>query len=144
LCRTHRCDRGVVAEHLTDRLAQRFGAVDHEHHALLDVQAAGHEVGQQRAGDGRILGAARPQPKRELVALGRDPQRTDVRAALDLDPIQHHHGEPQVGELAGHQMPQRLPGPLNERPRDRALRRRPLPRGGGFANRVLHAAVLAG
>jgi hypothetical protein len=72
-------------------LRSAFRSVDHEQHALLDVQAAGDQVGQQRAGDGRVLGTARPQTERELLALGRDPQRDHVRAALDLDPVQHHH-----------------------------------------------------
>jgi hypothetical protein len=41
-------DRDFVLEHLADRLAQRFGAVDHEQQALLDIQAAVDQVGQQR------------------------------------------------------------------------------------------------
>ena len=41
-------DRDFVREHLTDRLAQRFGAVDHEQQSLLDIQATVDQVGQQR------------------------------------------------------------------------------------------------
>jgi hypothetical protein len=127
LCRNAPLHRDVVAEHLPDRFAQRLGAVDHEQHPLLDVQTTGHQIRQQRAGDGGVLGATAPQPQRELFTLGRDPQRDDVRAALDLDPVEHHDRQPQIGELPGHQMPQRLPSAVHERPRHRALRRRPLP-----------------
>jgi site-specific DNA recombinase len=98
--------------------SQRLGAVDHEQHALVDIQPAADQIGQQRAGDGRVLGAARPQPERELVAVGRDSQ------------------------LPGHQLPQRLPGALNERPRDRALRCRALPRHRLVADGLLYAPVL--
>ena len=59
-------DRDVVAEHLADRLAQRFGAVDHEQHPLLGIQAAVDQVGQQRRGDRRVLARALPQPERDL------------------------------------------------------------------------------
>ena len=137
-------ERDLVAEHLPDRLAQGFGAVDHEQQPLLDIQAAGDQVRQQRGGDGGVLGAARPQAERELVALGRDPERDDIGAALDLDPVEHHHREAQVSQLAGHQMPQRLPRALDERPRNRRLRRRALPPGGLLADRLLAATVLAG
>jgi hypothetical protein len=37
-------DRGPDAEHVVHRGAQRLGAVDHDEHALLDFQAAVHEV----------------------------------------------------------------------------------------------------
>ena len=137
-------DGDLVAEHLADRFAQRFGAIDHEQQALLNIQPAGHQIGQQCAGDGGVLGAAGPQPERELLALGRDPQRDDIRAALDLDPIEHHHREAQIGQLPGHQMPQRLAGALHERTRDRRFRRRPLPRRGLLTDRLLAAAVLPG
>ena len=36
--------RRVDAEHVADGLAQRLGAVEHDEHALLDIQAAVHEV----------------------------------------------------------------------------------------------------
>jgi len=41
-------DRDLVPEHLADRLAQGFGAVDHEQEPLLDIQSAVDQVGQQR------------------------------------------------------------------------------------------------
>ena len=40
--------------------------------------------------------------------LGSDPQRHDHRALLELDPVDHHHRQAQIGELAGHQLAQRL------------------------------------
>jgi hypothetical protein len=48
--------RRVAAEHVADRLPERLGAVDHHQHALLGVEAAFDEVGQQRGRDGRVLG----------------------------------------------------------------------------------------
>jgi len=36
--------RGAHAEHVTDSLVQRLGAVEHAEHALLDIQAALNEV----------------------------------------------------------------------------------------------------
>lgn len=44
--------RRVDAEHVADRLAQRLRAVEDAEHALLDVQPAVDEVGEQRGGDG--------------------------------------------------------------------------------------------
>jgi hypothetical protein len=52
------------AEHLADRLGQRLGAVDHHQHTAGHVEAAVLEIGEQRAGDGRVLGRALPQPER--------------------------------------------------------------------------------
>ena len=76
------------------------------------------------AGDGRVLGRTVPQPERELLALGRDPERDDVRAAVQLDPVEHDHRQAQVGERTVHQVPQQLAGAVHERPRHRRLRRR--------------------
>lgn len=56
--------RGVNAQHVPDGLAQRLAAVQHAQHALLDVQTAADEVGQQRGRDGRVLAATLPQPER--------------------------------------------------------------------------------
>jgi hypothetical protein len=91
-------DRRVGAEDVADGLAQRLGAVDDDQHALLDIQAALDEVGQQRGGDGGVLGRAVPQPERVLDAVGVDPERDDAAAALELDPVEHHHRQPQVVE----------------------------------------------
>jgi hypothetical protein len=94
---------GDGAEHLVDRLAERLGAVDHAEHALARVEAAGDEVGEQLAGDGRVLGRAVPGPERQLDSVGRDPERDHAAAALRLDPVQHQHRQPQVVEAAAHQ-----------------------------------------
>jgi hypothetical protein len=94
---------GHGAEHLIDRLAERLGAVDHAEHALPRVEAAGDQVGEQLAGDGRVLGRAVPGPERQLDSVGRDPERDHAAAALRLDPVQHQHRQPQVVEAAAHQ-----------------------------------------
>jgi hypothetical protein len=48
------------AEHVAHGLAQRLAAVEHAQHALLDVQAAVNEIGEQRGRDRGVLGAAVP------------------------------------------------------------------------------------
>ena len=100
--------RGVDAEHVADRLAQRLGAVDDHEHALLDVEAALDEVGQQRGRDRRVLGRAVPEPERVLDAVAVDPQRHDAAAALELDPVEHQHRETQIAERAAHELDQVL------------------------------------
>jgi hypothetical protein len=88
------------AEHVADRLAQRLGSVDHAQHALLDVEAALDEVGQQRGRDGGVLGRAVPQPQRLLDAVGVDPQRHDAAAPLELDAVEHQHPQAQIDQRA--------------------------------------------
>jgi hypothetical protein len=53
-------------EHVAHRLAQRLAAVQDTEHALLDIQAAVDEIGEQRGRDGRVLRRAVPQPERDL------------------------------------------------------------------------------
>jgi hypothetical protein len=100
-------------------------SVNHEQHSRLDIEPAVDEVCHQRADDGRVLGRPIPQAERELVSCGRDPERDDVRAAVQLDPVEHHHRQPQIGERPVHQIPQLISGPLHKRARYRRLRRRP-------------------
>ena len=52
----------VLAEHVLDRLAQRFAAVDHEQDRLLGIQAAVNEVGKEHRDQRRVLGAAFLEP----------------------------------------------------------------------------------
>ena len=135
---------GAFAEDGVDRLAEGFGAVDHEQDPLGRVETALDEIAQERGRDGGVLGASFPEPERDLDAVGGDPERDDVGAALEVDPVEHHHREPDVVEAAGHQLAERLPGPLHERPRHRRLARRPgrlLDRG---ADRLQHPHVAAG
>ena len=94
-------DRRVDAEHVADGLAERLGAVDDDQHALLDIQAALDEVGQQRGRDGGVLGRAVPQPERVLDAVGVDPERDDAAAALELDPVEHQHRQAQISQRRG-------------------------------------------
>jgi len=111
---------------------------------LLDVEPAVDEVGQQRGDDGRVLARPVPQPQRELVTFGADPERDDVRAAVQLDPVEHDHRQAQVGERAVHQVPQLIAGPLHERAGHRRLRRRPSIGLDLLADGLLRPAVLAG
>jgi hypothetical protein len=71
--------RRVDAEHVADGLAHRLGAVDDDQDALLCVQAALDEVGQQRGRDNAVLGRAVPQPKRVLDAVAVDRATTQQR-----------------------------------------------------------------
>src|ERR687887_442544 len=52
--------------------SRSLGAVDDRQRALLDVQAALEEVGEQRTGDGGVLGRAVPEPERMLDTVGVD------------------------------------------------------------------------
>jgi len=63
---------------------------------------------------------------------------------VQLDPVEHHHRQPQVGQRAVHQLPQQLTGPVHERPRHRRLRRRAGLLLDLLANRLLGTPVLAG
>ena len=137
-------DGHVVAEHQPDGFPEGFGSVDHEKHSLLHVEAAVDQVGEQRGHDRRVLGRAVPEAERELVALGGDPERDDVRAAVQLDPVEHHHRQSHVHERAVHQVPQLIAGALHERAGHRRLRRRPRVGLHLGADWLLHATVLPG
>jgi len=113
-----------LAEDRPDRLPQRLGAVDDEQDPLLGIEATLDQIREQRGRDGRVLGRAFPEPERDLGALGRDPERDDVGAALQLDPVQHQHRQPDVVEPAADQLAERRAGALHKGPRDRRLRRR--------------------
>jgi hypothetical protein len=93
----------------TSRTASRSaGAVHHDELALLDIEAAVDEVGEQRGGDGGVLGRAVPEAERVLDAVGVDPQRDHQAAALELDPIEHQYRQAQILERPAHQLDQVL------------------------------------
>jgi hypothetical protein len=73
-----------------------------------------------------------------------DEHRLEFHPALQLEAVEHHHRQAQIGELAAHQLSQRRPGALHERARHRRLRRRPRLRLDLFADRLLRATVPAG
>jgi hypothetical protein len=137
-------DRGVVTDHRPDRPRQRLGAVDHAQDRLIEPQPAFLEIGQQRRDGGRVLGRAFPQPERDLRPIDRDPERDDVAALVQLDPVDHQRDQLQPVEPAGEELGKRGPGAADELPRDRRFRRRAalvldLP-----TDRLLGAAVPAG
>jgi hypothetical protein len=132
-----------LAEHRAHRLAQRLGSVEHEQHPLLGIQPPLDQIRQQRGRDRRVLRAAFPESERDLDALGGDPERDDHHPALQLQPVEHHHRQAQITELAGHQLAQRLASALHERSRHRRLRRRPRPHLDLLADWLLGATVPA-
>jgi len=67
-----------------------------------------------------------------------------VRPPLQLDPVQHHHRQAYVVEPAGHQLAKCRACALDERPRDRRLRRRARTLLELGADRLLRAPVAAG
>ena len=69
----------------------------------------------------------------------RDPQRDDVGALGDLDPVEHHHRQADVVQPAAHQLTERGPGPLDEQLRHRALARRARLPLDLLADRLAHA-----
>ena len=137
-------DQRVLAEHVLDRPPQRLAAVEDEQDRLLGIQAPVDQISEQRPRQRRVLGRALPQPERDLHPLGGDTQRDDVNAAGDLQPVEHHHRQPHVIQPAGHQLPQRGAGLLDEHLRHRAL---PLRRRGLldlFADRLADPGELPG
>ena len=90
----------VLAEDVFDRPAQRLAAVDDEQDRLVGIEATVDEIGQQRPGQRGVLGAAFPEPERDLDALRRDAERDDVGALGDFDAVEHHHREAHVVEAA--------------------------------------------
>jgi len=95
---------GCFAEHVPDRLVERFRPVDHEQHPLLGIEPTLDEIGQQGGRDGRVLCRALPEPEWHLHPVGRDPEADDVRSPPQLDPVQHQHRQANVVEAAGHQL----------------------------------------
>jgi hypothetical protein len=54
------------------------------------AEAALDEVGVQRGRDGGVLGRPLPKSEWDFHSVGSDPERHDVRAPLELDPVAHH------------------------------------------------------
>jgi hypothetical protein len=100
--------------------------------SLLGIQAALDQIRQQRGRDRRVLRRSFPEPKRDLHTLRGDSERHDVRAALQLYPVEHQHRQPDVIEPPAHQLRERLARTLDEAARDRRLRCR----AGGSLNRL--------
>ncbi len=116
---THAALNGHVAEDRVDGRPQRLAAVQDHEHALIAVQAALDEVGQQCRRDGRVLGGSVPQAERMLDAVGVDAHGDDAAAALELDAVEHHHRQAQVAQRPRHQIDQGLAGPADELAADR-------------------------
>jgi len=55
-----------------------------------------------------------PQAERHFDAVGRDPERDDMGALGDLQPVEHHHRQAHVIQPASHQLPERAAGLLDE------------------------------
>jgi hypothetical protein len=89
--------RHVVPEHLPYRFPERLRSVNDEQKALLDIDAPVDEIGQERGGDRGVLTRSLPQAERELLALGGDPERDDIGVPVQLDPVEHHHRQAQIG-----------------------------------------------
>ena len=126
LCCTQRWTGTSLPNTCRMALRERLRAVDHEQHPLLDVQAAVDEIGQQR---GRRPSRSRSSPSHSPSASFSPsvviPSATMFVRPVQLDPVEHHHRQAQIGQRAVHQLPQLIPGPLHERARHRRLRRRP-------------------
>jgi hypothetical protein len=77
-------------------LRSALAAVQDEQDRLPGIQATVDQVGQQRAGQGRVLRRAFPQSERDLHPLGGDTQRDDMHPVGDLQPVEHHHRQAHV------------------------------------------------
>jgi len=80
--------------------------------AWVGIKAAVDEVGQQCPREGGVLSAAFPEPERDLDAVGRDPERDDVRAIGDLQAVEHHHRQANVIQPTRHELPERGAGAI--------------------------------
>src|SRR5215212_8687876 len=127
------------AEHVVDGRSQRLAAVEDDEHALLDVQAAVDEVGEQVPRDGLVLRGAVPEPERDLDAVSGDAETDDAATALELDPVEHQRRQANVVEAAAHQAGEVLAGAGDELAADRALRRRAFRLGDLLADRLARA-----
>jgi len=81
---------------------------------VIGVKATIDEIGEQLPRERRVLGRAFPQAERDLHPLGCDPERDDMGPLGDLQPVQHHHRQPNVIEPTAHQLLQISAGPLDE------------------------------
>ena len=117
---------GDVAEDGVNGGSEGLAAVQDDEDALVAVQAAVDEVREQLDADALVLRRAVPQPQRDLDAIGRDAERDDAAAALQLEAVEHQRRQANVLERTGHQRAQMLTGAPDELAADRALRRRTL------------------
>jgi hypothetical protein len=95
---------GDLAEHGADRLSESLCSVDHQQHPLLRIKSTLHQIGEQSGRDGRVLAGALPQAERDLHPLRCDPQGNDVRAAFQIQAIDHHHSDPHVIQPPAHEL----------------------------------------
>ena len=87
---------GDVAEDSVNGGAEGLAAVQDDQDALVAVQAAVDEVREQLDADALVLRRAVPQPERDLDAVGRDAERDDAAAALELEAVEHQRREANV------------------------------------------------
>ena len=134
-----------LAEHLPHRFPERLRSVDARTAGPARHQAPLDQIGQQRGRDGRVLGRSLPQPERELLALGGDPQRDDASSgpcsSIPSSMITARRRSDSGRFISS---PQLLAGSLHERARHRRLRRRPRLSLDPLADRLLRAPVPAG
>lgn len=69
-------DRGALPEQGSDSGPERLAAVDHDQHALLDIEHALGEVGQKGGSDRLILGRASHKPGGIFTPSGVIPSAT--------------------------------------------------------------------
>lgn len=113
---------GPLAEDALHAGGERLGTVDDEQDPGLVAQAAGHEIGQQVLHDGAVLGVAIPQPDGDLGAVGGDDQRRHAAAVGEHDPVDHHRGDVELGQVPADELGQRRLGGRLEATRYRRLR----------------------
>jgi hypothetical protein len=130
-----------LAEHRADRLAQGFGAVEHEQHPLLGIQPALDQIRQQRGRDGRVLGAPSHSPSGIFLPSVVIPRATIIIRPFSSRPSSIITANRRSGSCRAISSESACQVALNERSGHRPLRRRPRPDLDLFADRFLRATV---
>lgn len=94
-------DQGFGAEHRVDGLAQRFGPVQHDQHAGVDVETPSDQIRQHRLHHGTGLGVAVGQANRVLGPVSSDNQRDDEALVGEVDAVDHQHRHVKLGQVTG-------------------------------------------
>lgn len=132
-----------LAEDRTDRLPERLRAVDDEQDPLLGIKATLDQIGEQRGGDGGVLGRALPEPERHLLPVGGDAETDDVLRSSSSIPSIISTARTSFVEMPAKQLLQRRPGAGHELGGDRRLRGRARLLLDLAADRLLGARVTA-
>lgn len=119
-------DQCAIAEDILRGLVQRLGTVDDHEQGTLADESAADQILEQPLARPRVLGGAFPQAQDVLVAALVDAERRQHYVIVEVDAVDHQHGQPQPGQIAVQQIGQPLLGAAHEAAADRTLALAPL------------------